>query len=168
MSEVVVAIANGRLQGEYLMDLYQVQMKYRKLYLDDIAMAFLDEDGKVQIEQTTEMTPEQGAKRGAGIGLLAGFVIGGPIGAAVVGGGIGALVGRKKDVGLSNELMASLQSRLTNGQVLVFAKAEGANAGLAAKFAEEIGQADQVYTATISEETEADVITAYRQAHEET
>jgi uncharacterized membrane protein len=165
MSEIVVAVADGRLQGEYLMDLYMVQVKHRKLYLEDLAMAYLDEKGKVEIVQTTEMTSKQGAKRGAGIGLLAGFAIGGPIGAAVVGGGIGALIGRTKDVGITNELMTSLQSKLTNGQVLVFAKAEGYNANLAKDFAEKVGEADQVYTATISDETESDLIAAYRESH---
>jgi uncharacterized membrane protein len=146
------------------MDMYEVQLKHRKFYLEDIAMAYMKGD-EVEIEQTRELTPDKGAKRGAGIGLLAGFVIGGPIGAAVVGGGIGALVGRKQDAGVSNELMESLQSRLTNGQALVFAKAEGWNANLAADFARDHGGADQVYTATISDETESDLLTAYNEAN---
>lgn len=165
MSEIVVAIANGRTQGEYLVDLYQVQMKYHKLYLEDVALGFLNDKGEVELAQTTELTPKKGAKRGAGIGLLAGFAIGGPIGAAIVGGGIGALVGRHQDKGITNELMESLQSRLTNGQALVFGKAEGHNAQMAADFAKDVGEADQVFTAAISDETEADLIAAYRAAN---
>jgi uncharacterized membrane protein len=167
MSEIVVAVANGRSAGEYLIDMYQVQTKHRKFYLEDVAMAAPDDDGEVKITQTSELTTEKGAMRGAGIGLLAGFVVGGPIGAAVVGGGIGALMGRSKDKGISNELMESLQSRLSNGQALVFAQAEGFNAKLAADFAAEHGGADQVYRATVSDETEADLIAAYRKAHPE-
>jgi uncharacterized membrane protein len=147
------------------MDLYQVQAKYRKLYLEDLAMGYLDEAGNVELIQTSEVTTGKGAARGAGIGLLAGFAIGGPLGAAVVGGGIGALVGRKQDKGITNELMESLQSKLTNGQALVFAKVEGYNAQLAADFAKEVGEADQVYTATISDDTESDLIAAYREAN---
>ena len=165
MAEIVVAVANGRTQGEYLMDLYQVQIKYRKLYLEDIAVGYLDDKGEVKLIQSVELTPKKGAKRGAGIGLLAGFAIGGPIGAAIVGGGIGALVGRHQDKGITNELMESLQSRLTNGQALVFAKAEGHNAQMAADFAKDVGGADQVYSATISDETEADLIAEYRAAN---
>lgn len=165
MGEIVVAVANGRTQGEYLMDLYQVQVKYRKLYLEDIAVGYLDDKGEVKLIQSVELTPKKGAKRGAGIGLLAGFAIGGPIGAAIVGGGLGALVGRHQDKGITNELMESLQGKLTNGQALVFAKAEGHNAKLAADFAKNVGGADQVYTATVSDETEADLIAAYREAN---
>lgn len=165
MAETVVAVANGRTQGEYLMDLYQVQMKYNKLYLEDIALGYLDDKGEVKLTQTTELTTKKGAKRGVGIGLLAGFAVGGPIGAAIVGGGVGALIGRAQDKGITNELMESLQARLTNGQSLVFAKAEGYNAQLAADFAKDVGGADQVYTATISDETEADLIAAYREAN---
>ena len=166
MAEIVVAVANGKTQGEYLMDLYEVQVKYRKLYLEDIAVGYLDDKGEVKLIQSAELTPKKGAQRGAGIGLLAGFAVGGPIGAAIIGGGIGALIG-KRDKGITNELMESLQSRLTNGQALVFAKAEGYNAQLAAEFATSVGEADQVYTATISEETEADLIAAYREANPE-
>ena len=39
------------------------------------------------------------------------------------------------------------------------------NAQLAADFAKDIGGADQVFTATISDETEADLIAAYREAN---
>ncbi|MCP4308365.1 MAG: DUF1269 domain-containing protein [bacterium] len=164
MSQVVVSVVAGISAGSYLMDMYEVQLKYRKFYLEDIAMAYI-KDGDVEIDQTRELTQAKGAKRGAGIGLVAGFVIGGPIGAAVVGGGIGALVGRKQDAGVSNELMESLQSRLTNGQALVFARAEGWNANLAADFARDHGGADQVYTATVSDETESDLIAAYNEAN---
>ena len=164
MAEIVVAVANGKTQGEYLMDLYQVQVRYRKLYLEDIAVGYLDDKGEAELIQSVELTSKKGAKRGAGIGLLAGFAVGGPIGAAIIGGGVGALIG-KRDKGITNELMESLQSRLTNGQALVFAKAEGYNAQLAADFAMEVGGADQVYTATISDETESDLIAAYREAN---
>lgn len=165
MAEIVVAVANGRTQGEYLIDLYQVQMKYNKLHLEDLALGYIDDKGEVKLSQTTELTTKKGAKRGAGIGLLAGFAIGGPIGAAIVGGGIGALIGRSQDKGITNDLMESLQAKLTNGQALVFAKAEGYNAQLAADFATDVGGADQVYTATISDETETDLIAAYREAN---
>ena len=167
MSQIVVAVANGRTQGEYLMDLYQVQIKYRKLYLEDIAVGYLDDKGEVKLIQSTELTPKKGAKRGAGVGLLAGLVVGGPIGAAILGGGIGALIGRHQDKGITNELMESLQSKLTNGQALVFAKAQGHNAQLAADFAMNVGEADQVYTATISDDTEAEIVKAYAEAHSE-
>lgn len=167
MSEVVVAVANGKSAAEYLIDMYEVQVKHRKFYLEDIAMAAFDEAGEVKLTQTKELTTEKGAARGAGIGLLAGFVVGGPLGAAVIGGGIGALMGRHQDKGVSDELMESLQSKLTNGQALVFAQAEGYNAKLAADFATEHGGADQSYTATISDETEADIVAAYRDAHPE-
>lgn len=96
MSEIVVAVTNGRSAGEYLIDMYQVQTKHRKFYLEDVAMAAPDDNGEVKITQTSELTTEKGAKRGAGIGLLAGFLVGGPIGAGVVAGSIGALMGAQR------------------------------------------------------------------------
>lgn len=52
------------------------------------------------------------AAGGAGIGLLAGFLLGGPIGAAVVGAGLGAVTAAIKDLGIDDKSLAAIQSRL--------------------------------------------------------
>jgi uncharacterized membrane protein len=52
------------------------------------------------------------AAGGAGIGLLAGFLLGGPIGAAAVGAGLGAVTAAIKDFGIDDASVAAIQSRL--------------------------------------------------------
>jgi uncharacterized membrane protein len=52
------------------------------------------------------------AAGGGGIGLLAGFLLGGPVGAAVVGAGLGAVTAAIKDFGIDDRSLAMIQSRL--------------------------------------------------------
>jgi len=52
------------------------------------------------------------AAGGAGIGLLAGFLLGGPIGAAAVGAGLGAVTAAIKDFGIDDESLATIEARL--------------------------------------------------------
>jgi uncharacterized membrane protein len=52
------------------------------------------------------------AAGGAGIGLLAGFLLGGPIGAAAVGASLGAVTAAIKDFGIDDASVAAIQSRL--------------------------------------------------------
>jgi uncharacterized membrane protein len=52
------------------------------------------------------------AAGGGGIGLLAGFLLGGPIGAAAVGAGLGAVTAAIKDFGIDDESLAAIQARL--------------------------------------------------------
>lgn len=52
------------------------------------------------------------AAGGSAIGLLAGFLVGGPIGAAVVGAGLGAVTAAIKDFGIDDQSLAAIQSKL--------------------------------------------------------
>jgi len=52
------------------------------------------------------------AAGGGAIGLLAGFLVGGPIGAAVVGAGLGAITAAIKDFGIDDRSLAVIQTRL--------------------------------------------------------
>jgi uncharacterized membrane protein len=52
------------------------------------------------------------AASGGGIGLLAGFLLGGPVGAAVVGAGLGAVTAAIKDFGIDDESLATIEARL--------------------------------------------------------
>ena len=67
----------------------------------DAAVISKDNDGKIHVVETAELTPKKGAKRGAVIGVVLGLIF--PpaiIAAGLAGGVIGALVGRFTDRGL--------------------------------------------------------------------
>lgn len=52
------------------------------------------------------------AAGGAGIGLLAGFLLGGPIGGLVVGAGLGAITAAMKDFGIDDKNIETIKARL--------------------------------------------------------
>jgi uncharacterized membrane protein len=73
------------------------------------------------------------AAGGAGIGMLAGFLVGGPIGAAVVGAGLGAVTAAIKDFGIDDASLAAIQSRLqpNSSALLVLGQARDQDAYVA-------------------------------------
>ncbi len=89
--------------------------------IDDAAVAVKRDDGKVKIRQTLES-----AVKGSSIfsgslwGLLIGFIFGGPLMFAVLGGGISALIGRKIDLGISNDFIDEVSDALKPGNSALF------------------------------------------------
>ena len=69
------------------------------------------DDANVRIVQTHGKKGKYAAV-GGGIGLLAGFLLGGPVGAAVVGAGLGAVTAAMKDFGIDDDSLASIKGRL--------------------------------------------------------
>jgi len=162
MSELVAAVVPGRSEGEYVLDLLHVEQEYGRFYYQDAALAY-KEDDEVKLHQTTVLTKKKGGRRGFWIGLGVGFLLGGPIGGALLGTGAGVLIG-KKDRGLSDEMMESLNLGLDQGYAVVFVQCEGANAMSAQQFLE--GHSEQVFVETIDDETAANLQQAYDDTHD--
>lgn len=68
-------------------------------------------DRQVRVIQTHGKKGKYAAG-GAGIGLLAGFLLGGPIGGLVVGAGIGAITAVMKDFGIDDKNIETIKARL--------------------------------------------------------
>lgn len=68
-------------------------------------------DGDVRITQTHGKKGAYAAK-GGGIGLLAGWILGGPVGGLVVGATIGAVTAAMKDLGISDANIDAVKARL--------------------------------------------------------
>jgi uncharacterized membrane protein len=84
------------------------------LELEDAVVATRAQGANVEIHQGRSKTGKF-ALRGGGVGLLAGFLVGGPIGAFVAGtatGAIGALVGTLKDYGIDDHFVDELSEAL--------------------------------------------------------
>lgn len=67
--------------------------------------------GEVTVKQTQGRKANYAAK-GGGIGILAGWLLGGPIGGLVVGAGLGAITGAMKDFGISDANVEQIKARL--------------------------------------------------------
>lgn len=93
----------------------------------DVAMMTKSDDGKLHVQETEDLTARKGAKRGALIMGAVGLVF--PpslIASAILGGGIGALIGKFRDTGVKKDQMERVAYKLKPGMaaVCVLANAE--------------------------------------------
>jgi uncharacterized membrane protein len=79
-----------------------------------------NEEGKVKLRKTTEMTSGRGAGRGAFWGLLVGLILGGPIAGLLAGLGLGAILGGRATKGIDRDFMKTLGNRLMPGGSALF------------------------------------------------
>ncbi len=95
--------------------------KNHVIEIDDIAIV-KQTDGKIKIQQTRDLNTGQGASAGGWVGALLGM-LGGPPG-MIAGGALGATVGglwaKLHDVGINDDHMRDMGSRLLSGESVVF------------------------------------------------
>jgi uncharacterized membrane protein len=92
----------------------------------DAAIVTKSADGKLNVEETKELTTRKGARRGAVIMGIFGLVFPPSLIASVIAGaGIGALAGRIRDTGIKKDQMQRIADQLEPGRaaVVVLAKA---------------------------------------------
>jgi uncharacterized membrane protein len=93
--------------------------------LVDSAMITKDDEGKIKVQETKELTVRKGARRGAIITGVLGLIY--PpslLGSVLVGGAIGAVAGRARDIGIKNPKLQEVADRLEPGKAAVVALAE--------------------------------------------
>lgn len=78
------------------------------LSLEDAAIVTRDEQGRVKVHETRDITPGQGALTGSWWGLLGGLLAGGPLVGAALGAGLGGVIAKLRDVGLQDDEIRSL------------------------------------------------------------
>jgi uncharacterized membrane protein len=98
---MTVAIYTSTADGQEILDALNDLERQGTIKLIDAAMLTKSEDGKLHVAETEELTTRQGAKRGALVLGVVGLIFPPSFLASVlVGGGIGALIGRMRDTGL--------------------------------------------------------------------
>lgn len=90
--------------------------------IEDAAIVFKDDDGKIRLRQTRDVMPSQGAASGGWVGALVG-IIGGPLG-ILAGGALGAAAGglfaKLRDVGIDDDHMKQMGEQLDRGSAALF------------------------------------------------
>jgi len=81
----------------------------------------------VKIQQTADATAGKGAVKGGGLGLLVGIIAAPLVPAVAVGAGIGALVGKARDRGISDDLIKEAGNAIETYGAVVFVLADQAN-----------------------------------------
>ncbi len=123
------------------------------LELEDAALAYKDEKGKVKIKQTLEKQYTGAAAVWGGFwGLLIGLLFLSPIFWGVVGALLGGILGRTADIGIDNKFMKEVGDALDPGGTAVFMLVIKATED---KVIEDLAQfGGQIYKTNLSQEDE--------------
>jgi uncharacterized membrane protein len=98
---------------------------YKKVNLVDAALVTKDEDGKVHIHETKEVTTAKGATRGAIVAGVLGLIYPPSLIASVlVGGGVGGLWGKLRDTGIKTGDMKEIAEKQQPGEVALIVLTE--------------------------------------------
>ena len=119
MSTLVVVAYDDAFQAE------EVRLKLRRLQkdylidLEDAVVATKDDKGKVKLHQAINMTGA-GALSGGFWGALIGMIFMMPLLGAAVGASAGAISGALTDVGIDDNFMKELASKMKQGSSVLF------------------------------------------------
>ena len=102
---VVMINVASRDDGLRVLDRVDSATEAGEITVEDVAMVYKSDNGKVKIHQTSDATAGTGAVKGGGLGLLVGIFAAPLVPAVAVGAGIGALVGKARDRGISDKLI---------------------------------------------------------------
>ena len=99
--------ALAKMQKEYLIE------------MEDVVVVTKNEKGKMKLHQAVNLTAA-GAVGGSFWGMLIGMIFLNPLMGAAVGAGAGALSGKFRDIGISNNFIKELGQTITPGSSALF------------------------------------------------
>ena len=92
-----------------------------RLKIDDAAIVIKHTEDRVQLVQTRDTNPAQGAATGSWLGMLAGlFVPGGILIGAALGAAVGGIWAKLRDIGIDDDEMKRMGERLEVGHAALF------------------------------------------------
>jgi uncharacterized membrane protein len=122
---MIAAIYPDQEHANTILETIQKMHSASNVTLVDAALVTKSEDGKINIQETKEVTTRKGAKRGAIIAGIFGVIYPPSLIASVlVGGGIGGLWGKMRDTGIKTGDMKEVGDKVQPGQVALVVLAE--------------------------------------------
>jgi uncharacterized membrane protein len=144
-----------RAAGLAAMDRIDWAVDEGRISVDDVAMAYRDDKGKVKIQQTADATAGRGAVKGGALGVLVGLFAAPLVGAAAVGAGVGALVGKARDKGISDKLMKQAGELIEGSEAALFVLADDmSTTAISAVLEEEMAAGTEVSYAVLPAEAQ--------------
>ncbi|PWI19944.1 hypothetical protein DI272_41600 [Streptomyces sp. Act143] len=120
MTDLVVLGFSDREKAEAVLRLSQQLSRQELLDLEDAALAWRTQDGKIHVKQSFSPTGA-GAAGGALWGSLFGLIFLMPVFGAAVGAATGAVAGKLTDVGINDAFIKEIAGTLEPGRAAVFA-----------------------------------------------
>lgn len=113
MATIVAFSVKDREMGQEALDRLEGDV-------EDVAMVYKTEKGKVKVEQTSQLSAGQGVVRGGLLGAAVSIFAGPLIGVAAAGGAAGAAYAALRDKGVNDKLIKLAGNQLENGRAAVF------------------------------------------------
>ncbi|MFL5759676.1 MAG: DUF1269 domain-containing protein [Thermomicrobiales bacterium] len=124
-AQMLAAVYPDEEHAEVILDMLERMHHAGTISLVDAALVTKDDQGKVQIQETKELTARKGARRGAVIiGSMAILFPPTIVASALAGGVIGAISGKLHDSGIKSKQQRELADHLEQGKAIVVALAE--------------------------------------------
>ncbi|PKV90110.1 DUF1269 domain-containing protein [Streptomyces sp. TLI_146] len=120
MTDLVVLGFTDKDKAEAVLRLSRELSKQELLDLEDAALAWRTQDGKIHVRQSFSLTAS-GAAGGALWGTLFGLLFLMPAFGAAVGAATGAVAGKLTDVGINDAFIKEIAGTLEPGRAAVFA-----------------------------------------------
>jgi uncharacterized membrane protein len=123
--QLLAAVYPDREHAQVTFDMLQKMHRAATITLIDSALVVKNDQGKIKVQETTELTTRKGARRGAIIMGVFGLIY--PpslLGSLFVGGTAGAIAGRLRDTGIKNPELKEIADRLEPGKAAVLALAD--------------------------------------------
>jgi uncharacterized membrane protein len=112
---LAIALPDPLLAQEALMATVRLQARDR-LKLEDAAIVGKDDDGKVRVQETRDITTTQGAMAGSWWGLIGGLLAGGPLVGVALGAALGGIFAKVRDIGIKDEEIQALGEEIRPGE----------------------------------------------------
>jgi uncharacterized membrane protein len=123
--DIVAAAYPDREHADTILNMLQQMHRASTITLADAALITKDQQGKIKVEETREVTTRKGARRGALIAGCLGIIYPPSLIASVlVGGGIGAFLGKLRDTGIKSRDMKEIAGSMTPGELVVITLSE--------------------------------------------
>ncbi len=118
--QLLAAVYPDKEKAKVTFNMLKEMHKAANITLVDAALISKNDEGKIKIEETAELTVAKGARRGAIItGVLAVIYPPSLLVSLVAGGAIGALAGRIRDTGIKNPKLKEIADQITPGNSAV-------------------------------------------------
>lgn len=153
MSELIAITYDDQTSGQSAFEALSEMQKQQILTLDDAALAYKDEKGKVKVKQTLEKQHTgMVASWGFFWGFLIGLLFGGPLFWGLTTALIAALFGKGTDLGIDNNFIKEVGNSLDPGGSALFLLVDKATPDKVLPEMEKFG--GHVYQTSLSNEDE--------------
>jgi uncharacterized membrane protein len=119
---LLAAAYPDREHAQTTLDMLEKMHRALTITLKDATLITRNDDGKIEVHETDELTTGKGAKRGAVIGGVVGLIFPPSILlTGAIGGAIGGFLGKLRDTGIKNDEVEKLAEGLQPGQAAIVA-----------------------------------------------